>query len=53
MICVGPFVSPEEVVARLIQVGLFDKAVDTAICFELPLDPILESLASRYLTGNI
>ena len=39
--------SPEEVVARLIQVGLFDKAVDTALCFELPLDSIFEALASR------
>ena len=43
----GPFVSPEEIVARLVQVGLFDKAVDTALRFELPLDSIFEALASR------
>ena len=40
--------SPEEVVARLVQVGLFDKAVDTALCFELSLDPIFEALSSRF-----
>ena len=44
---IGPFVNPEEVVARLVQVGLFDRAVDTALCFELPLDSIVEALASR------
>ena len=43
----GPFVSPEEIVARLVQIGLFDKAVDTALRFELPLDSIFEALASR------
>ena len=47
--CVGPFVSPEEVVARLIQVGLFDKAIDTALCFEIPVDSIFEALSSRYV----
>lgn len=45
----GPFVSPEEVVSRLIQVGMFDRAIDTAQCFKLPLDSIFEVLASRYI----
>ena len=45
----GPFVSPEEVIARLVQVGLFDKAVDTALQFDLPLDSVFEALASRYM----
>ena len=49
---VGPFVSPEEVLARLLQVGLFDKAVDTALHFELPLDSIFEALASRYTQAS-
>jgi nuclear pore complex protein Nup160 len=51
----SPFVSPEEVVARLIQVGLFDKAIDTALCFELTLDSIFEALASRcvHLTNSL
>lgn len=41
--------SPEEVIARLVQVGLFDRAVDTALQFELPLNSVFESLASRYI----
>lgn len=49
ILLVGPFVGSEEVVARLVQVGLFDKAVDTALWFELPLDSIFEALASRYV----
>jgi nuclear pore complex protein Nup160 len=51
----SPFVSPEEVVARLVQVGLFDKAVDTALSFELPLESIFEALASRcvHLSSNL
>ena len=47
--CKGPFVSAEEVVTRLVQVGLFDKAVDTALYFNLPMDSIFEALASRYI----
>ena len=47
--CIGPFVSSEEVVTRLVQVGLFDKAVDTALHFDLPMDSIFEALASRYV----
>ena len=39
---------PEEVVVRLVQVGLFDQAVDAALQFDLPLDSTLEALASRY-----
>lgn len=51
----SPFVSPEEVVSRLIQVGMFDRAIDTAQCFKLPLDSIFEVLASRcvHLTVNL
>ena len=45
--------SAEEVVARLVQVGLFDKAVDTALRFELPLDSIFEALASRYVHVHV
>ena len=41
--------SSEEVVTRLVQVGLFDKAVDTALRFNLPMDSIFEALASRYV----
>ena len=44
--------SPEEVVARLVQVGLFDKAVDTALQFDLSLDSVFEALASRYIHRN-
>ena len=43
----GPFVSAEEVVVLLVQVGLFDKAISTALRFELPLDPIFEALTAR------
>ena len=43
----GPFVSVDEVVALLVQVGLFDTAIDTALRFNIPLMPIFESLAAR------
>ena len=45
--CAGPFVSVDEVVALLVQVGLFDTAIDTALRFSIPLMPIFESLAAR------
>ena len=41
-------VGAEEIVARLIQAGLFDKAVDVSLQFNFPLEPIFEALASRY-----
>ena len=43
----GPFVSAEEVVALLVQVGLFDTAIDISLRFSTPMSPIFEALAAR------
>ena len=45
----GPFVSAEEVSALLVQAGMFDTAMKLATNLSLPLVPILEALASRYV----
>ena len=42
----------EEVVARLVQAGLFDKAVDASLQFGFPLESIFEALASRYALAS-
>jgi len=43
----GPFVSVEEVVALLVQTGLFDTAIDIALRFSISMFPIFEALAAR------
>ncbi len=42
-----PFVSTEEVISLLLQVGLFDKALTIVERFSLSLTPIFEALASK------
>ncbi len=49
MFYLGPFVSAEEVGSLLVQAGMFDAAIKLATKLSLPLVPILEALASRYL----
>ena len=45
----GPTSSAEETVSMLVNVGLLDCAVNICRLFKMPLTPVFEGLASRYV----
>lgn len=47
-VCTGSS-SPEEMVTLLVQAGLFDTAVSLCQTFKLPLTPVFEGLAFKYV----